>query len=487
MRTSANSWAAERPAVAKVLKYSDIPKRVRVSQGVVYVGMIVAIVLSQVGYERYSSKVDQEFDPGLFIGFASALVVTWIGNFMVLYKNTSLSILRKLAREPNVWQVVVLSIALLTIDAIGIGTASVMLRSIAYVLGLAMLVLLDAVERKSRVFVLSAGAVYALLTAYHVLIRTIAMPGENVVIFVVWGHEMNMRTMKRSIFTNSFTLMLGGLITLFVDKKMEKLMFCRRHEFNHNVRLDGPVGGRSHTIAKCMIALGTLVFTGVFFSRQHETSLALAVLYTFGLALIWCGFFVLGYRNMSKESLRRLGSEVSVVTVCLFLFVILVVDIIALEHPMDVVSSLGYFTCGVAFISMDAFERRQRSLTLTVGIVFVGVTLFNIWNRVFGGAENGVVLTKAFGEPIYKRNVKRSLFFNICTLLLNGIITMLRDSKQERFMFVVGPLYRLTGEVSLDRRSTLYVASRTNSSTTRSKENSSGAKPGVALTSVVVA
>ena len=157
------------------------------------------------------------------------------------------------------------------------------------------------------------------------------------------------------------------------------------------------------------------------------------------------------------------------------------------EHPMDIVSSLGYVTCGLAFISMDAFKERHRVLTIVVGTCFVAVTLINIWNRVFGSAEKGVVLIESFGHPIYKRDVKRSLFLNIGTLLFSGVITLFRDSRQERYMFIKGPLYRLTGEVSLERQSQLYVASRTVSTSNVKQTNKVEWEPAVALTSAAVA
>lgn len=482
MRVPANSWATERPK--KVLGEVEIPKRVRYSQGAVYVGMIVAIVFSQLTYNP--SNPDQPLNPVYFSAFVCALAVTWVGNSMVLYKNTSFSILRKLVREPNVWQIAILCIGLLILD--GFGSTASMFRSFAYVLGLVMLVLLDAVEKKSRMFVLSAGAVYTLLTIYHVLIRAFAMPGENIVIFVVLEkYEMNLRSLKRSIFMNQLTLMLSGLITLFADKKMEKLMFCTKHEFNLNLNHVKEDEQRRHKIAKCMIALGSILFIGIFLSRLQETSVLFGGLYASGLVCIWCGFMLLGYRNLSSKSLRRLGSEVSVVTVCIFLLMIFVVDVSVLEHPIDIVSSLGYVTCGLSFISMDAFIKRQRALTIVVGTCFVAVTLYNIYGRVFGSTEEGLVLIKPFGHIIYKRDVKRSLFVNIGSLLLSGVITLFRDSRRERFMFVKGPVYRLTGEVSLQRQSQLYVASRTKSAINIKQINDAEGGPAVALTSVAVA
>jgi len=244
---------------------------------------------------------------------------------------------------------------------------------------------------------------------------------------------------------------------------------------------------RSHKIAKCMIALGSILFIGIFLSRLQETSVLFGGLYASGLVCIWCGFMLLGYRNLSSKSLRRLGSEVSVVTVCSFLLMIFVVDVSVLEHPIDIVSSLGYVTCGLSFISMDAFIKRQRALTIVVGTCFVAVTLYNIYGRVFGSTEEGLVLIKPFGHIIYKRDVKRNLFVNIGSLLLSGVITLFRDSRRERFMFVKGPVYRLTGEVSLQRQSQLYVASRTKSAINIKQINDAEGGPAVALTSVAVA
>ena len=206
-----------------------IPTRVKYAQLGVYIFMIIGIIFSQLNYADDSADPTQKYNPFLLSGLVSALIITWICIFLILYKNTSVTIIYKLLKEPNVWQVIVLSSCLLLIDIFSIGSVSMIVRSVAYVVGLATLVLLDAVEKKSRNFILAAGTVYSLLTLYHVLIRIFSMEEENKILMVIYGKSIYIRSMKRSIFSNSFILMLKGLKTLYKDKRQEFLMFCTRH------------------------------------------------------------------------------------------------------------------------------------------------------------------------------------------------------------------------------------------------------------------
>ena len=166
---------------------------------------------------------------------------------------------------------------------------------------------------------------------------------------------------------------------------------------------------------------------------------------------------------------NRLRREISVVLVFCCLIFIFLIDIYSVQQPMDIISSFGYVTSGMILLLLDAMKRKHRALILVTGSIFVFVNIFNVYNRIFGTAELGLILIQPFGQTVYVRSVKRTLFFSVLTLSLNGIITLYRDRKQERFMFVVDHIYRETGEVSKIRHSEKYVARRMMSLDSRTK------------------
>jgi uncharacterized membrane protein YecN with MAPEG domain len=347
-------------------------------------------------------------------------------------------------------------------------------RSVAYVVGLATLVLLDAVEKKSRNFILAAGTAYSLLTLYHVLIRIFSMEEENKILMVIYGKNIYIRSMKRSIFSNSFILMLKGLKTLYKDKKQEFLMFCTRHVLlKDEIQSQGDNNDNDEAselafrnmqlyekIGHGVLLILTLAFITTFLTREYEKSLIVGAIYI----LEMCGIIVTSYTIMHNEfsmrRFKRLYREISVVLVFCCLILIFLIDIYSVQQPMDIISSFGYVTCGMILLLLDAMKRKHRALILVTGSIFVFVNIFNVYNRIFGTAELGLILIQPFGQTVYVRSVKRTLFFSVFGLSLKGIIALYCDQKQERYMFIVDHIFRETGEVSKIRHSEKYVARR---------------------------
>ena len=459
-----------KPAGDDVVHHAEqIPIRVKYAQVFLYVFMIIAIIFSQINYSSDLSsgpfEVRNVFN---LCGMLVSVFVTWVCNFTILYKNTSHTILRKLLREPNVWQVIILSITLFLVDLLGMRSLSMVVRSVAYIVGLLMLMLLDAVERKSRSFILAAGCVYTLLTLYQVFMRIFAIEEENKILLVVYGKNIYIRSVKRSIFANSFVLMLKGLITLYKDTKQEYLMFCTRHVFFDNDD-DRNLSAQAQAfntmpfqlkVAHTCLLVTSVAFIVTFLSRAYENYTLVAVLYAVELFCIYLSMYIIMRGNFASDRFWRVIKQIPVrITLCALTFVF-VIDVATVQHKMDIVSSFGYVTCGMLLMMLDTIKVKHRALLLVTGSIFIGVNLFNIYNRIFGDAEIGLILIEPFGRKLYVRDVKRSLFFSILSLALNGLITLYRDRKQERYMFVVDHVNRATGEASKMRESLQYVASR---------------------------
>ena len=86
---------------------------------------------------------------------------------------------------------------------------------------------------------------------------------------------------------------------------------------------------------------------------------------------------------------------------------------------------------------------------MVVGIMFVLVNIYEIYDRTFAGWDWGVVLLKYTIQgnkyTIMKRSTQRSIFIQIMLFSMNGIYTLFKDRKQELMIFATGQIYRETG------------------------------------------
>ena len=89
---------------------------------------------------------------------------------------------------------------------------------------------------------------------------------------------------------------------------------------------------------------------------------------------------------------------------------------------------------------------------IVVGILFVFIHIYFIYNLIFGNFDQGVVLFKYTMQgnnyAFMKRATKRSIFLQIMLFSINGIYTLFKDKKQELMIFATGHIYRETGTAS---------------------------------------
>ena len=102
---------------------------------------------------------------------------------------------------------------------------------------------------------------------------------------------------------------------------------------------------------------------------------------------------------------------------------------------------------------------------LIIGILFALLTMYCIFQRIFLGAEVGVILYQYGDDYVFrKRSIKRSIFIQIFLFSLNGMWTMFKDKKMEMMMFATGNIYRETGTASKyveDREHSMRMRSET--------------------------
>ena len=70
-----------------------------------------------------------------------------------------------------------------------------------------------------------------------------------------------------------------------------------------------------------------------------------------------------------------------------------------------------------AFVFLDAVKVKSRVFVIVVGILFVLLNINNIYNRIFGDWDQGVVLLEYTIQgnkyTFMKRSVKRAIFIQI--------------------------------------------------------------------------
>ena len=85
-------------------------------------------------------------------------------------------------------------------------------------------------------------------------------------------------------------------------------------------------------------------------------------------------------------------------------------------------------------------------------MVFAFLNINNIYDRVFGDWNKGVVLFNYTiqGEEytIMKRSIQRSIFLQVLLFSITAVYTMFKDKKMELMIFATGNIYRETGTAS---------------------------------------
>ena len=149
---------------------------------------------------------------------------------MLVYKNVSLVIAKRLLRETNVVMILVFGLCIWSIDIARPSTSFSPVNGLIYMLVVCMFVFTDAVKVKSRVFVIVVGIIFILLNVSNIYDRTFRDWDQGVVLFkyTIQGNEYTFmkRSVKRSIFLQIMLFAMNGIYTIFKDRKQELMIFA---------------------------------------------------------------------------------------------------------------------------------------------------------------------------------------------------------------------------------------------------------------------
>jgi len=406
-----------------------------------------------------------------------SMVGVIIGIGMIYFKNTSFGVARRLLEEVNVVVILVLVVCIFTIDCVKPDISTSPVNGFIYLLGTTLFVFIDAVKKKSRVFVMLGGGIFALLTMWNIYARTFNGDDVGVILFK-YGNDyvFRKRSIKRSCFLQIFLFSLNGLWILFKDKKIEMMMFATGNIYRDtiiqvNVNRDNNGFNNKCTTRWGELGIGLFGYIslmGYIFAENNEALRIATIL----VSLITIPFMALFYyKNTSYMILKRLLKEANIIMILLLALCNFAIDVGLASDSLEYLYGLVYLFLVIFFIFLDATKLKSRQFLLIIVFNFVVLNLFNIYGNTFRGWNQDIQLLqyKIEGEEytIMKRPTKRSIYFQIVLFSLNGMWTMFKDKKMEKMMFATGSIYRETGTASKyveDRKYLIRMRSETTES-----------------------
>ena len=173
------------------------------------------------GIVSYIFDKSARFD-GFYVSAIVCTGITFVCFLILLYKNVSFVMMKRLFKEPNVAIIVVLT---LFNWAIEIGRPENSLSPIygfIYALCINVFVLMDTVMLKSRYLMIGFGVTFVVLNIYNVYTRTLGDSDIGIVLveYSIDGKKYRImkRSTQRSIFLQVLLFSANGISTMIVDK-----------------------------------------------------------------------------------------------------------------------------------------------------------------------------------------------------------------------------------------------------------------------------
>ena len=156
-----------------------------------------------------------------------------------------------------------------------------------------------------------------------------------------------------------------------------------------------------------------------------------------------CFFY---YKNVSLIMLRRLMKEANVIIILILVLCNWAIDIGRPSSSLSPFNGMVYMLSTCAYVLFDAVIIKSRYMILALGILFVGLTIYNLYESTFGTWDIGVILLQynidGKDYTIMKRSTQRSIYLQILLFNLQGMYTMLTDTTMEMMMFATGHVFR---------------------------------------------
>ena len=181
---------------------------------------------------------DFDHPPTQWIVYIACFIVL-VSYGMVVYKNVSFSILKRLFTEVNVIMIIIFTLMNTASDAIRTVNHAVM--GYAYFLIVLCVICLDAIKVKSRAFILTFGLAFLVLTTYfwigHVFLWD-TRDKSQILFRGLRNEPLYKSAMKRWVFSQLIIFSCKGLKTLLLDKNGQYFLFVTSNIFRDSGEYD---------------------------------------------------------------------------------------------------------------------------------------------------------------------------------------------------------------------------------------------------------
>lgn len=412
----------------------------------------------------------------LAIAFA-LLSIAFVG--IMYYKNISMIILKRLFKEPNVVIILTCCTILLLINAFKPYDSFSIFNAIIYMFLVSLVILLDAVKVKSRLFVIGIFILFLLLNVWCIYDTTLGSSSNRVKLltYTVQNIELTIwkRPSMRTIYIQVLLFSLTGTWTMIKDKEMALMMFATGNIYRDQEHQgeDNAINNRSsmleilghdavniddkqlHARVKwgqrgvfvfSFIGLSLYIISSIFkYTELNVVVIISAVFATVSVGLMY-------YKNISFKIVKQLLIEPNVILILMLGVFDLIINIVKPYDSLSTVHGVTYMVIVFVVVFVDAVKAKSRLFVICLFTIFIVLNIYNVYDFTFGRTENGVYLVSYTVNNehlvIRKRSVKRSIFIQILLFSTNGIWTLIKDKNMEFMIFATGHIYRNTGTAS---------------------------------------
>ena len=163
----------------------------------------------------------------LFAGLSVFFVLGLCGMGLVCYRNVSYSLLAKLVRDINFYVVVSAGLLNFIVDCATADRAISPFNSLFYLIAVVVFLSMEILKTKSRPMVLTIGTIFLAIILWNIYSNVFGADDGIIVVTIGEKNAIYRRSMRRTIHLQIFLFSFEGLVTLFTDRSMKKLMFLK--------------------------------------------------------------------------------------------------------------------------------------------------------------------------------------------------------------------------------------------------------------------
>jgi hypothetical protein len=197
----------------------------REKRGEIIAGVWAAItILLYIANSAFSRGQNVPLNICMLVAFAFC----FLGMVMIFYKNISWVLMKRLLTEINVVMILLCSFSVFVINVADPRVQLDAFNGFVYFAACSILVFLDAVKIKSRIFVVCVCSMFAVFTLYCICDRTFTNVEEGIVLLGPYLNNLVLmkRSVKRACFIQIFIFSLSGLSTMYKDRDQKLMMFA---------------------------------------------------------------------------------------------------------------------------------------------------------------------------------------------------------------------------------------------------------------------